>query len=549
MPSGNYLNLIQIALSDANVQVDDIQERSFPGERWIIVFVPENDLLVAQTMATSIERSVNESVVSGDSPFTVYFRSTANEPEFSPIDSKAGRLFGPKLDQLIQLLEARSRTSDALPSLNYVEDPRASLAAVAATRHQFVYGRRGVGKTALLLEAKRRAERKGDITVWMNAQTFRYHKAETAFLYIFEAVLTALARRGSSSETDAFAPAREKSNEITKMLAGNNIDEGSLVGALVTDVNRTLRRILRPGLVALNIYLDDFYFYPIDDQPRLLDYVFATLRDCDGWIKVASIERLTRPFEPSSRIGLEIPHDASKIDLDITLEDPNAAQDFLENILSSYTKTATVGRPSRIAKGEALGRLVLASGGVPRDYMTLFASSIVTAREARSNPQQVGREDVAVAAGRAARGKKRDLEVDAAQASNSLLVALEHLANEVKGKGFTYFRVNIEQKSRPGYEALARLVDLRFVHLIQAVLSDQHRAGTRYEAYTLDLSEYTDVRMKRGLEILDLEERQWISRLTGTANTGRRLTRTKFRDQLRQSPLVDVDYLIGDDPI
>ena len=111
--------------------------------------------LVAQSLSASIEREVNVLAGSDDSLFTVLFRARPDEPERTISGSKRGRLSDPKFDQLISLLEARSRTSDALPSLKYVEDPRGSLAAVAASRHQFIYGRRGVGKTALLLEAKR----------------------------------------------------------------------------------------------------------------------------------------------------------------------------------------------------------------------------------------------------------------------------------------------------------------------------------------------------------------------------------------------------------
>lgn len=90
--------------------------------------------------------------------------------------------------------------------------------------------------------------------------------------------------------------------------------------------------------------------------------------------------------------------------------DPGDVQTFLEHMLDNYTNAAGVGKPSSIAQRRALGRLVLASGGVPRDYLNLFASSIVQARKSRSNAQEVGRDDVAVAAGDAARGKKRDLE-------------------------------------------------------------------------------------------------------------------------------------------
>jgi hypothetical protein len=297
--------------------------------------------------------------------------------------------------------------------------------------------------------------------------------------------------------------------------------------------------------VRLNIYIDDFYFFPIATQPNLLDYVFGLLRDCDGWLKIASIERLTRTFEPSSKAGLEIPHDASKIDLDRTLEDPAAAQDFLEKMLGNYTIAAGVKAPSSIAQRQALGRLVLASGGVPRDYLNLFASSIVQARRSRVNAKEVGKEDVAVAAGGAARGKKRDLEQDvSSDSASALLLALDKLSKRVKGDGFAYFRIDLAEKSEKGYELLGQLADLRFVHLIQATLSDQHKGGVKYEAYILDFSEYSDVRVKRGLQVLELVDGQWYGRLAGTVGTEKKLTGSQLRDSLRLAPLVNVKDLV-----
>lgn len=291
------------------------------------------------------------------------------------------------------------------------------------------------------------------------------------------------------------------------------------------------------------LYLDDFYLFPLASQPQLLDCLAGMLRDCDGWLKVASIERLTRPFEPSSHIGIEIPHDASKIDLDVTLEDPEATQRFLESVLTNYTETVGISKPSTITRNAALGRLILGSGGVPRDYLNLFASSIVAARS-RTNAREIGQEDVADAAGKAARGKLRDLEQDvSADSADSLISALEYLSTYVRGEGYTYFRIDAAQKSHPAYESLARLVDLRFAHLIQATLSDQHRQGVKYEAYILDLSQYSDVRLKRGLNVLDLEDGKWTLRLSGKANTLKKLRSTLFRDELRRSPIVDLEAL------
>jgi hypothetical protein len=85
---------------------------------------------------------------------------------------------------------------------------------------------------------------------------------------------------------------------------------------------------------------------------------------------------------------------------------------------------------------------------------------------------------VAVAGGGAARGKKRDLEQDvASDTASALLYALDNVSKKVKGDGFAYFRVDLAEKSERGYEFLGPLADLRFVHLIQAALSDQHKGG------------------------------------------------------------------------
>jgi hypothetical protein len=540
----NYTEHVSRLLDEAGISVHSVDERSFPGERWLVVYVPVDSLVTAQSLAGELENSLNRSDEGNDAPFSLVFRPYTEEAPSAGETDRKGGLSGSKIDQLIQLLEARSRTSDALPSLKYVEDPRASLAAVAASRHQFIYGRRGVGKTAILLEAKRLAERKGDVTIWLNAHTFRSLDAHTAYLRLADAVFSALIKHSGTSQAGAFSRLKDEGERIRGMLDANSID-GMSVSRMLPGQNSVLRSILREGLLRLNVYIDDFYFFPIHDQPSLLDYAFGLLRDCDGWLKIASIERLTRTFEPSSRAGLEIPHDASKIDLDRTLEDPAAAQDFLQHMLSNYTTAAGVGEPSTIAKRSALGRLVLASGGVPRDYLNLFASSIVQARSSRPNPKEVGREDVAVAAGGAARGKKRDLEQDVeSDAASTLLYALEKISNKVKGDGYAYFRVDLAEKDEKGYELLGQLTDLRFIHLIQAILSDQHKGGVKYETYILDLSEYSDVRVKRGLHVLELEEGHWYSRLSGTVGTEKKLTKSLLRDYLRLSPLVSVKDLL-----
>lgn len=542
----DYADEIRQVLSQAGIAVQRVDERTFPGERWLIAHVPADKLLLAQSLVGEAEQHLSALSHDDEHPISLMFRPYKEDINAETPVERRGRLADVKIDQLIRLLEARSRTSDAVPSLKYVEDPRASLAAVAASRHQLIYGRRGVGKTALLLEAKRIAESEGDITVWVNAQPFRHLDAPTAYLRLADSIFSTLLKHGGSSQSEAFSRIKTESRNIVALLE-QGPTSGRTVDGILPALNTALRAVLRTGLMRLNVYIDDFYYFPRASQPSFLDFASATLRDCDGWLKIASIERLTRTFEPSSRVGLEIPHDASKIDLDRTLEDPGAAQDFLDHMLNSYTTAVGVGTPSSIAKRRALGLLVLASGGVPRDYLNLLASSIVQARKSRTNAQEVGREDVMRSAGDAALSKKRDFEQDApADTASSLLAALDILSTKVKNSGSSYFRVNMMEKSEAGYELLAQLVDLRFVHLIQATLSDQHKGGTKYEVYTLDLSEYSDVRIKRGLKVLELENGYWFWRETGKVGKERRLTGSQVRDTLREAPLISVRDLLGE---
>lgn len=531
------------ALAEASVSPSKIEHRSFPGEHWLVTYVPAEQLAAAQSMAGEVEQTLNGLLPEPDQHlYIVNFRPVHPTSDSTSVVRRGGNLFSGDVDQLIQLLEARSRTSDALPSLRYVEDPRGNLTAIAATRHHLIFGRRGVGKTALMLEAKRSAEKRGHATVWLNAQVLRNLSGPEVFRHLAGATLRAVVAQAGTSKSPSFQAIETELASLDDLTTAEFSETDA--DAMRVRVNSLLRPVLREGLLRLYLFIDDFYFLRLDEQALALDLLAGSLRDCDAWLKVASIAQLTRPFEPSARIGLEIPHDATAIDLDVTLEDPSAAQQFLESLIGVYTESVRIPNLRKIAKPEALGRLVLASGGVPRDYLTLFASSIVTARENRDLAREIGKEDVAIAAGKSAARKIADLEQDvSSDQSNQLIVALDDLRGRVKGDGYVFFRVNLSQNRSVGYSILSRLVDLRFVHLIQRSLSDQHKAGVRYEAFILDLSQFSDVRLHRGLNVLDLVEGGWTLRRTGRAGSAARLSASGLRDSLRSSPLVDVDTL------
>lgn len=525
---------IQEILLAAEIDSAEVKLREFPDEYFAVITVDQEEAATAETLSGQIQYAAAKAISSDVSSITVLVRSRQSSRSKDDSTESArlpSRLADTKVDQLIRLLEARSRTSVTVPSLQYKEDPRASVHSAAEPRNHIIYGRRGVGKTALLLEVRRAVEERGECQHWVNAQIIRNLDPDEAFKAVMADALTAIIKRLATESPTALSLQNVRSA----------LSESHNPGKVIPAVNSALKDILTLDTLGLYVFVDDFYLYPLEYQASLLDKLASTFRDCNGWLKLASIERLTRAFEPSTRLGLEVPHDATMIDLDVTLETPDTTQKFLESVVQSYITSVGISSPRSIAKPEALGRLVLSSGGVPRDYLNLFANSILEARKAREQAAEIGREDVSKAASAYSQRKKRDLEQDVgAQESQQILHVLETLITQVKRDHFTYFRVELSQKTLANYEFLARLVDLRFCHLIQASISDQHKAGIKYETYLLALSEYSDVRVQRNLNVLDIVNGAWVAKITGNAGTSQQLTPTQLRDRLRNSPIVDL---------
>jgi hypothetical protein len=267
------------------------------------------------------------------------------------------------------------------------------------------------------------------------------------------------------------------------------------------------------------IFLDDFHYVPRAEQPRLLDMLHGCVRDCDAWLKIASIRHQTRWFQSSPPMGLQTGHDADHIDLDVSLQSPTRAKRFLGDVLLAYATTVGATSLSRVFSNGAINRLVLASGAVPRDFLVLAAASIGVARE-RSNARLVGVQDVNTAAGDAAKTKLDELEDDLASDIGSAKRTIQALQVVRKfcldEEQITYFKISFRDKERHSFEyaLLANLVDVRLIHLIDPSLSDARHAGVRHEVFMLDLSQYSGQRLKQRLRVLDFVKDHIILRET-----------------------------------
>ncbi len=514
--------LVHEAFDAAGIEILDLSVREYPEETIFVVIVDPEEVADAAAIGNAVDEQLADAGFDG---FVTVRRSEKTERR--PVKPLGKGVHDPLATKLVRLIAARSRTSEAQPSLYYVRDVAANISAATAPRHHLIFGRRGAGKTALMVEARRIVTEEDHLSLWLNLQTLR-HESIGRIFYTYVDRLCDVIRvhykdRGSAPQVAVVATQLQE--RVSRELVDGSVSDEA-ARRLLPEVQRLLQRFLSSAATRLYIFLDDFYFLPRDQQPHLLDMLHGSVRDTDAWLKVASIRHLTRWFQSAPPIGLQTGHDAGILDLDVTLQEPLRAKQFLEDVLSSYARHTGLKRLSQLFSRGALDRLVLASGAVPRDYLTLGASALTRA-QGRSNARLVGAQDVNQAAGDAAQAKIQELEEDLAADQGSAGTTLAALAALKKfcleQEQSTYFRVDLRDKeANPDeYSALTSLLEVRLTHLVDPSVSDRRRAGERAEVFMLDLSQFAGARVKRSIRVLDLERGIVVTKRTGQKGSTR----------------------------
>jgi hypothetical protein len=160
----------------------------------------------------------------------------------------------------------------------------------------------------------------------------------------------------------------------------------------------------------------------------------------------------------------------------------------------------------RLVTTGALLRLVIASGGVPRDYVNLVSAALekATRRTPESNRvrNKISAEDVNVAVPEFLKQKEDDLRVDARpedvdRLRRRLYDVLNFCLVHRKTNIFTV-EARLLRESEWGRD-IAALSDLRFFHRfgnLTVKSSDPGFVGQRYEGFALDLSAYAATRVR-----------------------------------------------------
>lgn len=253
------------------------------------------------------------------------------------------------------------------------------------------------------------------------------------------------------------------------------------------------------------LILDDLYHLKKRDQPSVVDYFHRIAKGNRLWLKIGTIRHRSQWYvNGDPPIGAKLGDDIQEIDLDLTLERYASTREFLGKILDTFLSESNLKRSEVLTDG-TLDRLVLASGGVTRDFLGIFRRSILIARERRDTfrGEKVGVEDVNNASGEYDSSKREELSRDTLDESELLqqeFVAIINFARE-------YANANVFLVDRAIPEgkvgSIEELVDLRLIHRIKGAVTVSDRPGKKFQAFMLDLSQYIASRKKRDFELIE----------------------------------------------
>jgi len=478
------------------------------------------------------------------------------------------------ISKLVLYIEENLRVSKR-SGLPFV-DTRGFQSRLLARQNHVVFGRRGAGKTSLVNSLQGKP---GILTLYANledykdisfpnilikvltvlfqgladrlgAQPFWWLKPQTSGLrhelQHVQRTLQAYLREPDREIQDVTTSDKSSAGLAAGVHAGEIAAEGTLGRSAARHVKRSIprdkldylklelseyKKLINRVTACLRgspVYfvLDDFYFVRKPTQPSLIDYLHRLTKDTDLYLKVATIKHRSKLYsrEGQQTLGVELGSDALGVDLDYTLDQSGELEEFMRGILTQAATGAKVDvGPEDLFAGDGFSQLCLASGGVPRDFLSLF----VAIASRRTEP--IGVVEVREAAISNFGDKIDAMKTDAGPEGALLEDYLSKIRNLVYGlkrtNVFLIAKLVLDEDDQLR-QAIRELVDLRLLHLVDQNTSRAPSDGRFYEAYVLDMSLYENSRPRNFNEV----------------QPGRKDDRARM-DDLRAAPIVTRDLL------
>ncbi|WP_442505888.1 hypothetical protein SH528x_004702 [Novipirellula sp. SH528] len=316
---------------------------------------------------------------------------------------------------------------------------------------------------------------------------------------------------------------RGKSREVRRTLPKSKLDFLRLEITTYKELLQSISVLFSQRPIFL--VLDDFYFVPKSIQPGLIDYFHRLTKGTDLFLKIATIKHRSKLYRKDEEqyTGAELGHDIYEIDMDYTLDKFDELQAFMRQILvRAIDESGATLRLDDVFAGEGFAQLCLASGGVPRDFLSLF---VTLANRSGASGQGIGKVQVTEAAINTIRSKKESMKQDSGDDDAVLDEYLSRIKRYVyddkRTNAFLVAKDDLENDPQVR-QAIRELVDLRLIHLVDQNTSRAPSDGRRYEAFILDVGLYENPRPRKFNQV----------------EPGQRDEKAR-KDELRASPVID----------
>lgn len=425
-----------------------------------------------------------------------------------------------------------------------------NLERLRSKQHQVIYGRRGSGKSSLLVHFKNNESQNLNIhTIYIETDEFKTLGYPDLLIRLLLAVFENMPsanhwwrrfiyyRNDVQIYIDKLRDLLEKADE-SQVVERENTESGAKAGIQHGTVSftgsgsishgkqstfleqklNTLERSLSDYKSVLTtslensksetsyILVDDFYLLDRDIQPDVIDYMHRLFRGTNFYLKVGTIRhRTSLKKNINQTIGVKLSEDVEEINLDRTLEDVGATSDYLAQMLDSMAISCGIENAStKLFNPDGLESMVLASGGVPRDFLNIFVeaidSSLSSGKKRWLTPTHIYKGASRLSYRTKLANLRSDTSTEATKIERVYRDLVDFCINKKKKTAFL-----ISQEESPScpeiHEVIRQLMDFKLIHVIEPDTSAAAGRKGRFEAYTLDFARFMEPR-KRNIDII-----------------------------------------------
>lgn len=329
--------------------------------------------------------------------------------------------------------------------------------------------------------------------------------------------------KGNLSANQAKKEQQEKSRNITVDKLEKVKNEIPMFIELIKEIHLIVGK-------PIFLILDDFYFISKQNQPFFIDFFHRISKNTQVYLKICTIRHRSKLYVEAkgSYYGMEVSHDAQEVDLDYNLDRFQELKNFMNQLIASCARKVEIQfNMNDLFTGGGYIQLCLASGGVPRDFLSLFNKAVEKFRYGKEDTR-ISKINVTEIAIENFNNKRESFKKDSLEEKE----LLEKYLNKIKDfvlnkekKNIFLVENNGLEKNNFAKQIIRELVDLRMIHLVDNNTSAAPSDGKMYSAYMIDIGLYNSTKQQKDFKQVQPDQKDEKGR----------------SDEIRSSPRLNLD--------